>query len=177
MRNVYLLGFMGCGKSTIGLALAQRLRSPFADTDQEIVREAGLTIPEIFARHGEAYFRNLETVVIQRLSQQTDLVIALGGGSVLDPVNWERIQSSGISIYLDYPFEVIFQRVRNDHNRPLLAVPAAQLPAHLRQLMQQRDPYYRQAQVKLHLAGAESMNQIVNQIMASIEELNERYTG
>jgi shikimate kinase len=177
MRNVYLLGFMGCGKSTIGPALAQKMQYPFVDTDTEIVRQAGLTIPEIFDRHGEAYFRNLEKNVIQRLSQQTGLIIALGGGSVVNSVNWERIQHTGITIYLDYPFKIIFQRVQNDQNRPLLAVSPEQLPTHLRQLMQQREPYYLRAQVKMPLSGTESIFQIVNQITAIIEELNERYSG
>ncbi|HEX9934837.1 MAG TPA: shikimate kinase, partial [bacterium] len=109
--NVYLMGFMGCGKTKIGSLLAKRLDLPFLDTDTLIVEESGMTINAIFQSEGEAGFREREKRVIERLAKLDKVVVALGGGAVVDPGNWKSISESGTTIALSYPPEIIATRL------------------------------------------------------------------
>ncbi len=119
-RSIVLVGMMGAGKTSVGKRLAQRLGLPFVDADAEIEAGAQMTIPEIFERFGEAYFREGERRVIARLLVDGPKVLATGGGAFLNEATRQRIGQSGVSIWLKPDFEVLLRRVRKRSNRPLL---------------------------------------------------------
>ncbi len=119
MKAVYLCGFMGCGKSTIGKILARRSGCGFVDMDDYIVEREGMTIPQIFADKGEQYFRDTETAVIRELAEK-NAVIACGGGAMLKKENSEIAAENGVVVYIDIPFEVCYERISGDANRPLV---------------------------------------------------------
>jgi len=140
--NIYLVGLMGAGKTTVGRQLAKRLHRRFVDADQEIEARTGVRIPVIFEIEGEAGFRRREARVIDELSRERELVVATGGGAVIDAANRANLKRSGLVVYLSAAPETLFERTRLDRNRPLLQVedPLAKL----RQLHAQRDPLYRE---------------------------------
>ncbi|MFT3735620.1 MAG: shikimate kinase [Rhodocyclaceae bacterium] len=141
-RNLYLVGLMGSGKTTIGRALARRLERRFIDSDHEIERRTGVRIPVIFEMEGEAGFRKREAGVIEELSREEGIVLATGGGAILDPANRAVMAQTGWVIYLDVPTHLLLERTRHDTNRPLLQV--ADPRAKLDGLREQRDPLYRE---------------------------------
>lgn len=118
MRKIYLVGFMGCGKSAIGRQLSYVLRMPFYDMDKEIVRQQGMPIPEIFEKYGEEHFRNLETEFLRNFRDEA-CIIATGGGVAMRPENREIMRRTGLVFFLDAPFEDIYNRIKNDKNRPI----------------------------------------------------------
>lgn len=144
-RCIVLVGLMGAGKSTVGRRLAARLGLPFKDADQEIETAAGMTIPDIFAEHGEDYFRDGERRVIARLLQQGPAVLATGGGAYMNAETRVRIAEAGISIWLRADFDVLMRRVRKRSNRPLLQNPDPE--GTMRRLMDARHPVYALADV------------------------------
>ena len=119
-RSIVLVGMMGAGKSSVGRRLAARLGMPFVDADTEIEAAAGMTIPEIFSIHGEAYFRAGEARVIARLLDGGPQVLATGGGAFMNPDTRAAIRVKGISIWLKADFEVLLRRVKRRTDRPLL---------------------------------------------------------
>lgn len=121
MKNIVLVGFMGTGKTTVGIELAERLGMVFLDMDEIIVEREGLTIPDIFERHGEDYFRLLERKVVKELAGRSGLVIATGGGIVLNSHNIDDFSCTGLVVCLSASPEAIINRVGSDANRPLLA--------------------------------------------------------
>jgi len=141
-RNLYLVGLMGAGKTTVGRQLARRLTRRFVDSDHEIETRTGVRIPVIFEIEGEAGFRQRESRVIADLAAESGLVVATGGGAVLDPENRAHLRQSGLVVYLCVPPAVLFERTRHDQNRPLLQV--ADPLARLQALYDQRDPLYRE---------------------------------
>lgn len=140
--NIYLVGLMGAGKTTIGRALARRLHKQFFDSDHEIERRTGVRIPTIFEIEGEQGFRRREVQTIAELTALSDVVMATGGGVVLNAENRARLKAHGWVVYLDVPPEQLFERTRHDRNRPLLQV--ADPLARLKELYAARDPYYRE---------------------------------
>jgi len=144
-RSVVLVGLMGAGKSTVGRRLAARLSLPFTDADHEIEAAAGMTIPDIFALHGESYFRDGERRVIARLLRDGPMVLATGGGAYMDPQTRARIAEAGVSVWLKADFDVLMRRVRKRQNRPLLQNPDPE--ATMRRLIEVRYPVYAQADV------------------------------
>ncbi len=120
--NIVLFGFMGTGKTAVGQRLAETLGLVFTDMDDVIVERAGKSIPEIFADDGETRFREIERAVVQALAGRDGLVIATGGGVVLNPGNVSDLGRSGLLVCLQATPEVILSRVAHDTNRPLLAV-------------------------------------------------------
>lgn len=120
MKNIVLIGFMGTGKTAIGRRLAARLGREFVDTDKEIERVTGKTIPQLFARDGEIRFRSEEALVVKKLAARENLVVATGGGVVLNPENVRVLREKGVLIGLTANPEVIYQRVKRKRNRPLL---------------------------------------------------------
>lgn len=119
--NIYLCGFMGCGKSTVGKILAEKLNMNFTDADDEIAALAGMTIPEIFEKHGEEGFRNTETQVFKALSEKSGFVAACGGGAALRKENRELMKKSGKTVFLKVPEENLIKRLRRDENpRPVI---------------------------------------------------------
>jgi len=133
---------MGSGKTTIGRLLARKLSLPFFDSDHEIERRTGVRIPVIFDVEGESGFRQREVAVIADLMAQPALVLATGGGVVLNPANRVAVRRGGWVVYLDVPIRQLYERTRNDPNRPLLQV--ADPLGRLEELRAQRDPLYRE---------------------------------
>lgn len=140
--NIILVGLMGSGKTTIGKLLAKRIGMPFFDSDQEIELRCGVKVRTIFDVEGEGGFRQRETATIEDLLQLSGIVLATGGGAVLDPRNRAVMKERGWVVYLDVPVRVLFERTRNDLNRPLLQV--ADPVARLEGLRSERDPLYRE---------------------------------
>jgi shikimate kinase len=140
--NIYFVGMMGAGKTTIGRHLARRLKKRFVDCDHEIEARTGVRIPLIFEIEGEVGFRRRESQVLYALSEEHELVLATGGGAVLDPNNRKRLADTGLVIYLCAQPEELYARTRHDRNRPLLQV--ADPLSKLRELYSQRDPLYRE---------------------------------
>jgi shikimate kinase len=140
-RSIVLVGMMGVGKSSIGRRLAARLGVPFVDADSEIETAAGMSIPDIFARHGEAYFRNGEARVIARLLESGPQVLASGGGAVMNADTRAAIKAKGVSIWLKAEFDVLMRRIAKRKNeRPMLQTDDPSET--LRQLMITREPFY-----------------------------------
>ena len=138
-RNVYLVGLMGAGKTTIGRSLAKRLALDFVDSDHEIEARTGVSIPTVFEIEGEEGFRKREAQVIADLSCLSGRVVATGGGAVLRAENRANIRASGYVVYINVPPQILWERTRHDRNRPLLRVPDPL--ARLNELFTQRDPY------------------------------------
>jgi shikimate kinase len=144
-RSLVLIGMMGAGKSSIGRKLAQRLGLPFVDADAEIERAAGMSINDIFAKHGEPYFRAGEARVIARLLEAGPQVLATGGGAFMHPQSRETIRRKGLSVWLKAEFDVLMRRIKRRTDRPLLKTDD---PGEtLRRLMAERDPVYAEADV------------------------------
>ncbi len=140
-RSIVLVGMMGVGKSSIGRRLAARLGVPFVDADSEIETAAGMSIPDIFARHGEAYFRNGEARVIARLLESGPQVLASGGGAVMNADTRAAIKAKGVSIWLRAEFDVLIRRIAKRKNeRPMLQTDDPSET--LRQLLIVREPFY-----------------------------------
>jgi shikimate kinase len=142
-RSIVLVGMMGSGKSSIGRRLAAVLELPFSDADTAIEQAAGMTVENIFATHGEPYFRDGEERVIKRLLQTGPQVVATGGGAVLSAKTRAEFAKNGISIWLKAPVELLLQRVSRRDNRPLLKT-ADPRPV-LTRLLSEREAYYAEA--------------------------------
>ena len=134
---------MGAGKTTVGRMLAKRLGRPFLDSDHEIVERTGVPIPTIFEIEGEDGFRRREAQTIHDLTTGSDLVLATGGGVVINPDNRRRLHDTGWVVYLNVPPRLLYERTRHDRNRPLLQVEDPL--ARLEELHAVRDPLYREA--------------------------------
>jgi shikimate kinase len=146
-RTLVMVGMMGAGKSSVGRRLANRLGLPFVDADSEIEIAANETISEIFERHGEAYFRDGERRVIQRLLDGTPKVLATGGGAFIQPETRAAIQANAISIWLNADRELILSRVKRRSHRPLLK--AGDPEAVIDRLIAERYPVYGQADIQV----------------------------
>ena len=144
-QNLYLSGFMASGKTTAARRLAATLRLPWRDTDKLIEQRLGLSIPEIFERHGESFFRRVEHEVIQEVVQQRPAVVSLGGGAVLDSESVSNLKRTGKIICILPSTEVLWQRLRGKRNRPLLlAQTEEEQRRKLLDLYEKRAPIYRQ---------------------------------
>ncbi|MDP0495749.1 MAG: shikimate kinase [Verrucomicrobiota bacterium JB024] len=141
--NLYLVGFMGTGKTTVGRALARRLRLQFVDSDQVIEEQAGKPIPQIFAEEGEAHFRALERAFIESGHPAHGCVVACGGGLVTQPGMAEALKARGVVVCLFASPQTILKRTSANANRPLLNVPDPE--ARIRELLAQREPAYLRA--------------------------------
>jgi len=147
-RSIVLVGMMGVGKSSIGRRLGTRLGIAFVDADAEIEKAAGMSIADIFARHGEADFRSGEARVIARLLEGGPQVLATGGGAVMNPDTRALIKTKGVSIWLNAEFDVLMRRIsKRKHERPMLQT--ADPAATLRELLAAREPVYAQADLTM----------------------------
>ncbi|HEY7229613.1 MAG TPA: shikimate kinase [Pseudolabrys sp.] len=158
-RSIVLVGMMGAGKSSIGRRLAGRLGIPFIDADTEIESAAGMTIPEIFEKHGEPYFRAGEARVIARLLDNGPQVLATGGGSVMDPQTRTLIGEKGISIWLKADIDVLMKRTKRRNDRPLVEK--------IKDLLPQREPLYAQADIVVQ-SRDEPHETIIDEIMGEL---------
>jgi shikimate kinase/3-dehydroquinate synthase len=165
-RSLVLVGMMGAGKSSVGKRLASRLGLPFVDSDEEIEAGARMTIPEIFEKFGEPYFRDGERRVIARLLEQGPTVIATGGGSYMNASTRERIARSGVSVWIKPDVEVLARRVRKRNNRPLLQTDDPE--ATLRRLLEERNPVYGLADIAVDV-GDGPHETVVEQILAALD--------
>lgn len=148
--GLYLVGFMGAGKSTVGRALAEQLGWHFSDIDDEIERQQGAKISDIFVTCGESAFRDMETEVIRQhvdtIRAGVPAVIALGGGAFVQPRNWELLENNGVTVWLDCPFDVVCQRLNGDDTRPL-----AKDSGRLARLFEDRRPLYSRADFRVEV--------------------------
>lgn len=143
MKNIVLLGFMGTGKTAIGKRVAEQLEMEYLDIDDLIEKEAGMSISEIFSRFGEEYFRNLESKIAGKVSEYENKVIAAGGGIVLRKENLDNLRQGGVLICLNARPEVILERTKKEHHRPLLEV-GYPLET-IKELLTYRAPFYDRA--------------------------------
>lgn len=140
--KVVLVGLMGAGKTTVGKILASRLGWNFFDSDRIVEQKTGVSIPVIFDLEGEAGFRRRESQALGELLARDEIVLATGGGIVLRPENREVLRGAGLVVYIEVAPELLYARTRHDRNRPLLQV--ADPLGRLRQLLAERDPFYRE---------------------------------
>lgn len=144
-RPIVLVGMMGAGKTTVGRRLAARLGRHFVDSDEEVEKAANMTIPEIFAAHGEADFRAGEARVIARLLRDQDIVLGTGGGAFINPETRALIKNGSVSVWIKAELDLLFQRVARRSNRPLLKTENPRET--LRQLIEARYPIYAEADI------------------------------
>ncbi len=161
--GLYLAGFMASGKTTAGRVLAQELGWRFSDIDSEIEQHEGMPISQIFLERGESVFRDLEAAIIRKHVLQVQSghpsVIALGGGALIQPNNWQALENNGVTIWLDCSLERVRQRLGNDTTRPLAADPQK-----LAQLFEDRRPFYSRADFRIE-ADCDNVNEIVGRIL------------
>jgi shikimate kinase len=162
---IVLVGLMGAGKTTVGRRLAEKLGLTFVDADHEIEIAAGQTIPEIFAKHGEAYFRDGERKVIARLLENGAQVLATGGGAYMNADTRSAIRSHGISIWLRADFDLLMRRVRRRSNRPLLQNDDPE--GVMRKLIDERYPVYAEADITVDSRDV-AHTSIVNTIIKTL---------
>lgn len=149
-KTIVMVGMMGAGKTAVGRCLAQLLNVSFLDSDLEIETAANMTVPEIFARDGEAFFRARETEVIRRLLDEEKCVLSTGGGAFLSPENQQVISQNGVAVWLDADLELLWNRVRHRDTRPLLRTPDPK--ATLSELYAKRVPEYSKADLRVSCA-------------------------
>lgn len=165
-RHIVLIGMMGAGKTALGAELARRLRVPFTDSDSEIEAAAAMTISEIFARDGEAFFRARETEVLRRLLAGRPGVVSTGGGAFMQAANRQMIAGAGMSVWLSCDIEVLWHRVRQRSTRPLLktANPKQTLAA----LLKERAPTYALADLEFPAQAGDSVDAATTRLVAAI---------
>ncbi|UWQ61136.1 shikimate kinase [Leisingera caerulea] len=166
-KTIVMVGMMGAGKTAVGRALAARLDVPFLDSDHEIEAAANMTIPEIFARDGEPFFRQKERQVIARLLEEERGILSTGGGAFLAQENREVITAKGVSVWLDAGLDVLWNRVRHRDTRPLLRT--ADPYATLRGLYEQRVPLYAKADLTVASDGQAAIETMVDRVLDALK--------
>ncbi len=163
--NIVLCGFMGCGKTTIGKLLAKNTGWPFIDMDHYIEQNAHMSISEIFAKYGEAYFRDLEHAAVKQLAKKNGCIISAGGGTLVYERNVQLLRQTCRIVLLDVPLPVIRYRLRNDTKRPLLQRPDKDRA--MQKLYCQRMPLYRAA-AQYTVAASKSPYNTVKAVMEAV---------
>jgi shikimate kinase len=169
--NIFLVGMMGAGKTTVGKLLAQQLAKTFVDSDEEIKRRTGVTITHIFDVEGEAGFRSREASVIQELAGRDNIVLATGGGAVLNEQTRAVLRSNGVVVYLKSTVFDLWQRTRHDRNRPLLQT--SDPHAKLKELYEQRDPLYMQVADVVMYTDKQSVQSLVLELRQELSRYTE----
>ncbi|KAI5914202.1 shikimate kinase [Thauera sp. 2A1] len=173
MSCLILIGMMGAGKTTVGKELARRRGVRFADVDHEIIARTGVSIPTIFEIEGEVGFRRRESQALDELTRESEIVIATGGGSVLDPANRALMSQRGVVVYLNVPPQILWERTRNDRNRPLLQVEDPR--ARIEELHRARDPLYREVADIVIDGGRGNPGTMVRQIEKAVLMLDKKF--
>lgn len=164
MGKICLIGYMGCGKTTIGMALAERLKWQWLDLDEEIVKKEKCSIRHLFDSQGEEAFREKESECLQRVLEATnDVVISTGGGVITTPKNRKLLQQTE-TIYLVYPFEHLYERIKGDKARPLVTTREA-----LHKRFEERKPLYEASSTQQISCAGKSINDIVEEILKKLE--------
>lgn len=171
LKTVVMVGMMGAGKTAVGRALAQRLGVAFLDSDAEIEVAANRTVPEIFERDGEAFFRGKETQIIERLLIDKRCILSTGGGAFLSEQNRKNISAQGISVWLNADLELLWNRVRSKDTRPLLRTEDPK--ATLKKLYDQRVPIYSLADLTVGSATEYSIEDMVDQVIDALIASND----
>ena len=166
-QNIFLIGLMGAGKTTIGRQLASELSLEFFDSDHEIEKRTGVTITHIFDIEGETGFRKRETAMLDELTNKKGIVLATGGGAILKPENRQFLMSRGTTIYLYANIETLLERTSKDRNRPLLQTEDPQ--SKLEELLEIRDPLYRETADIIIDTGKDSVRLALKEIMDKIQ--------
>jgi shikimate kinase len=171
LKTVVMVGMMGAGKTAVGRALAQRLGVAFLDSDAEIEVAANRSVPEIFERDGEAFFRIRETQIIERLLIEKRCILSTGGGAFLSEKNRTNISAQGISVWLNADLELLWSRVRSKDTRPLLRTDDPR--ATLKNLYDQRVPIYSLADLTVGSAPEYSIEDMVDQVIDALVSRND----
>lgn len=169
-KNIFLVGLMGAGKTSVGRMLARRLNKVFYDSDHEIERGTGVRIPLIFEIEGESGFRERESRLLAELVKEENIVLATGGGAVISESNRNVLAANGTVVYLRATAKDLWQRTRHDKNRPLLQT--ANPMAKLQELFTQRDPLYREIADIIIDTGSQSLTSLVRQLEQKLTQLN-----
>jgi shikimate kinase len=163
--NIYLIGMMGCGKSTVGHLLATKVGYRFLDTDHLVEQVSQQSVASIFAMAGEEEFRAIESKVLSEVSAYTRLIVATGGGLVLRQENWGYLRQ-GLIVWLDVAADVLWERLAQDRSRPLLQ--AADPQTTLREILALRQPRYAEADLRIVVAADQSPAEVANNILEQI---------
>ncbi|GGP27851.1 shikimate kinase [Silvimonas amylolytica] len=166
--NFFLVGLMGAGKTTVGRALARATGKTFYDSDHEIEARTGVRIPTIFEVEGETGFRARECAVIAELSTMSDIVLATGGGAVLNPDNRAALRRGGLVIYLRASVDDLYMRTAHDKNRPLLQT--ANPKQRLAELFEVRDPLYREVADLVVDTSRQTVQHLTHQLLQQLEQ-------
>ena len=168
-HNIFLIGLMGTGKTTVGRQLARKLKMEFFDSDRVIEERTGADIPLIFEKEGEAGFRKREAAIIDELTQKQNIILATGGGAVLDPLNREHLSSRGTVFYLKSSLKTLVERTSKDKNRPLLH---ADEPAEviLQRLLDQRGPLYEETADYIIETANNSIHSVIHAIIKHLKK-------
>ena len=166
--NIYLIGFMGSGKSTIAPKIAKIMNRPFFDSDSWIENKTGKSISQIFKEEGEDSFRKIEKDCLKMVSQMEQLVVSIGGGAIMFSENWINLKKSGIIIYLKCSFETLWLRIQNSVTRPLLPQDKNERYQEIKKLLVHRAPYYERADIIFPCKEGESPDKIAEQLIKQI---------
>lgn len=167
-KPVVLVGMMGSGKTAVGTALAERLSVAFRDTDEAIVAASRMSIPEIFERDGEAFFRDREAEVLRRLLADGPAVLSTGGGVFMRPENRAAIEEAGVSVWLRADLSLLWNRVKHKSTRPLLLTDNPR--ATLESLLAERTPFYAKARLAVDANPAYSIADMVDRVVAVLSQ-------
>ena len=165
LGRIYLVGFMGCGKTAIGRRLAARLGVPFVDLDAEVERASGLTVRALFEESGEPAFRQREAVFLAGTESLADAVIATGGGAYIPEANRKAMRRLGRVVFLDVPFPVLSERLAGKRDRPLF-----QSVEQAARLFAQRDPFYKMGSLRVRLEGTETLDESADRVLCALED-------
>lgn len=164
-ERLFLVGFMGCGKTTLGRLLADRLRWDFVDLDTRIEEAAGTSIRRVFEMKGESYFRRLEHEALRAVTTDRNrAIVAIGGGAFVGEVNRAVIRGAGVSVWIDAPFRTLSRRIIGDRKRPL-----AQTTEQIHQLYRSRLPFYHEADIRVRVGDATPIR-IAREVMRVLRE-------
>lgn len=172
MKNIFLIGFMGSGKSTIAKVLSEKLGVLQVEMDELIVQEQGMPITEIFEKYGEEHFRDIETDLVRRLQEKDGVVVSCGGGAVLREANREMMKMSGCIVLLTAKPETILERVKNSTNRPVLN--GHMNVEYIAGLMEKRRACYEDAADYIVVTDGKSKDKICTEILNVITANDER---